>query len=967
MAAIVSTNIIGTGHQSTPVGGDSIDLLPGVTIASTNDVAIDSTTTSNAPMSFFIGGSVVGTDAVFLDATDAVAYLTVAASGSLVGNAGDGWANLGTDRVDNYGLITGTYNGAEVGSSIFYNYGGISGSANDGIQVDTQINLTNSGNISGFNGVAIGSSGSGLTDTIINSGQINGDAGIDIEAANCDVNIENSGTIGRAPSGDYSISDYNTGTITISNSQSGVLNGVVSTNNGSLTNQGALYGNFLGQIVVNSGVINGIVYLSGVVSAFENTGEITGNIDLSNTNSTFDNSGTIDGSVYDYGASFTDTGTIEGTVTQYGNGSFTVDDNIGQNAVIVDASGAEAIQIYQGPFAIDNSGEVGGISVDYDDGLHSGVAGQGSIVNHGRIADTSANGFAIFIADTASADTDTIVNTGAMDASATQGVGVDSEGASALDVTNQGSITAYYGIDALGAAAIDNSGTIKGVEALFNDASAAGATDYLFNSGSIVGDIEGVYDTGGHTARIVNAGDISVGTSSADAAVYADGSTQERLVNSGTISGAVSLGAANSTIVNSGAIDGNINFGGGSGRLVNSGSIDGSVTFSGAGNVYLGQGGSFTGTVTGASADDKFYGGAGDEYFDLTGAGAKVAVGGTGATTFDYGADFTNAMAVSGGAGTTVVDLEGNYAGASELFLGARTMVGVSKLTLGAGFNYAIVANASTVANGQTMTVDGSALGSANTLLFDASHDVGGFYDFIGGAGQNTFTFATYNLFANDVVQAGSGASNILRFITAGNVSSQQFANVTGIATIKLQAGTNDIQLNDFMVTKASGHALTVNLNTGDDTIDASLLTTASNSVTLNAANASAGDTFNFGAAKETVDLSSAPNSTSADYDTISNFNFTAGDAVNVAGFTPVAALSAINGSLSAATFDSDLASQLTSLAKGDAVVFNATSGGLAGESFLIAATNGANGYAAGDLVIRLTGTTTGTLGVGNL
>ena len=90
---------------------------------------------------------------------------------------------------------------------------------------------------------------------------------------------------------------------------------------------------------------------------------------------------------------------------------------------------------------------------------------------------------------------------------------------------------------------------------------------------------------------------------------------------------------------------------------------------------------------------------------------------------------------------------------------------------------------------------------------------------------------------------------------------------------------------------------------------------------------------------------------------------------MSVAGYSPVAALSATSGSLSAQTFDADLAAALGSnvFATGDAVVFNATSGSLSGDSFLIASTNGAAGYAAGDLVLRLTGTTTGTLAPSNV
>ena len=537
------------------------------------------------------------------------------------------------------------------------------------------------------------------------------------------------------------------------------------------------------------------------------------------------------------------TATVTDTIDNYGQVL------AGENGILVLSSHASAINNYGSiavepgynaieAFGLENLTNAGSIQGNVDVGANSEVVDSGSI--YGQLAMGEGTG---------SLDVVSVTSSGAIDGRNSDAINT---GTSAYRITNAGQIlaegaaphaVALGGGSSSGSGSLINSGKITSSQAVgVLQAAAASADDYLYNSGLISGGTYGVEDTGGHVARIVNAGEISGGAG--DYAVYADATTQERLVNSGSISGAVSLGAAGSTIVNSGAIDGNIAFGAGSERVVNTGAIDGSLTFTGSTNVYLGQGGSFTGTVTGSSFDDRFYGGAGDEYFDLQAAGAKVAVGGTGTTTFDYGADFNNSMAVSGGTGTTIVDLEGNYAGANELFLGARTMVGVSKIVLGAGFNYAIVANASSVGDGDTMTVDGSALGSANTLLFDASHDVNGYYDFIGGAGQNTFTFATYNLYANDVVQGGAGAGNILRFITAGDVTSQQMANVSGVSTIKLQAGANDIQLNDFMTTKASGHSLTVNLSTGDDTIDASLLTTATNTVTINAANARATISF---------------------------------------------------------------------------------------------------------------------------
>jgi hypothetical protein len=64
-------------------------------------------------------------------------------------------------------------------------------------------------------------------------------------------------------------------------------------------------------------------------------------------------------------------------------------------------------------------------------------------------------------------------------------------------------------------------------------------------------------------------------------------------------------------------------------------------------------------------------------------------------------------------------------------------------------------------------------------------------------------------------------------------------------------------------------------------------------------------------------------------------------------------------GSLSTATFNADLASDLgpAKLGADTAVLFTASSGTLAGDTFLVVDCNGVAGYHAGvDLAIRLTG-----------
>ena len=86
---------------------------------------------------------------------------------------------------------------------------------------------------------------------------------------------------------------------------------------------------------------------------------------------------------------------------------------------------------------------------------------------------------------------------------------------------------------------------------------------------------------------------------------------------------------------------------------------------------------------------------------------------------------------------------------------------------------------------------------------------------------------------------------------------------------------------------------------------------------------------------------------------------------MNIPGTNPITGIDAAvtTGALSTATFNSDLVAALSGkLAAQHAVEFTASSGTLAGQTFLIADLNATAGYQANlDLVIHLTGAT-GTL-----
>jgi Ca2+-binding RTX toxin-like protein len=119
-------------------------------------------------------------------------------------------------------------------------------------------------------------------------------------------------------------------------------------------------------------------------------------------------------------------------------------------------------------------------------------------------------------------------------------------------------------------------------------------------------------------------------------------------------------------------------------------------------------------------------------------------------------------------------------------------------------------------------------------------------------------------------------------------------------------------------------------------------------------------DTMTGGAGNDTFVFASTSESTSATYDTIIGFDAVA-DKIDVAHSVLAVDPTVVTGSLSSASFDSDLASALTNtqLGAGHAVVFNPNAGSLAGQTFLVVDTNGVAGYQASqDIVIHLDSTT---------
>ncbi|MGH6871008.1 MAG: bluetail domain-containing putative surface protein, partial [Rhizomicrobium sp.] len=400
-----------------------------------------------------------------------------------------------------------------------------------------------------------------------------------------------------------------------------------------------------------------------------------------------------------------------------------------------------------------------------------------------------------------------------------------------------------------------------------------------------------------------------------------------------------------------------------------------SVEFDGS---QLGAGDSlvYDGTATVAGVD--IWGGAGNDvitvgtsaFFDLSKGGNDTVNGGSGNDGFYMGATLTASDHLDGGGATNTLELNGNYS--SGLVLGPDTLLNFDKLTLDSGFSYSITTNDGMVAAGHTLQV----VDIGTSLTFDGSAEtdgafsitaLGGVVNLVGGAGSDVFSVPV-NGIASDSVDGGGGNDTLLLTSIGSSPLTTLGSNVMqGIETLELQQA--NVKSLDSDV--AAGHTLNVVVG-GDSSFDGSHETDGAFNVTVD-------DTGKFtgGAGDDTIHSlgrSSVKGGLGADtiingsqiyYGSVEESTSTGHDFDTVGpgvlfhlwfAMTGVDA-SVTSGSLSEASFDSDLAAAVGApqLGSNHAVVFSPTSGDLAGDHFLVVDANGTAGYQAGqDLVIEL-------------
>ncbi|WP_069306024.1 calcium-binding protein [Methylobrevis pamukkalensis] len=146
---------------------------------------------------------------------------------------------------------------------------------------------------------------------------------------------------------------------------------------------------------------------------------------------------------------------------------------------------------------------------------------------------------------------------------------------------------------------------------------------------------------------------------------------------------------------------------------------------------------------------DIILGGGGREDVDLRGGGTDRIYSGGGDDLIRGAGTIDLEDIIDGGSGRDSLDLNGDY----EITLKSSTIRNVEELGLGAGHDYRIHLHKDTIADGQTMTVNGYWLDDGDVLLVDDSS---------GGAGTLEVRAGAAFRNSGSAVRAGSGTSDSL-------------------------------------------------------------------------------------------------------------------------------------------------------------------------------------------------------------
>ncbi len=420
--------------------------------------------------------------------------------------------------------------------------------------------------------------------------------------------------------------------------------------------------------------------------------------------------------------------------------------------------------------------------------------------------------------------------------------------------------------------------------------------------------------------------------------------------------------------------------------------------------------------IFGTPNDDTTTGTAGNDLFYVWQGGTDSVSGLDGDDIANFAGAFTAADSFDGGTGNDVLRLKGGY---EALQLGATSLTSVEQVQLGAGHSYDLVSDDANVAAGALFTVNAVALGIQDNAIFNGSAETDGRFDFVGGAGFNSFTGGAGNDFFNMRLGGGAnleGGAGRDTFYLADNFHEQNTTidggtgndvvvlngdgandglslgatTLTSVEEIKLAPGFDyDIHTDDATV--AAGARLLVNgvnldnstqlhfdgsaetdghfrivAGDGDDTIVGGNL---SDVIDLSQGGGDddvtgglGADRFLLGSGSDfgnnvTFHYNSAAESTGTHYDTIVEANFASDTFVMPWGTVDNSSISVTGGEADHATFNTDMAFDASTLGSHGGLIVEIGKGDLNGHAFLVIDVNGVAGYQAGaDVVIDITG-----------
>lgn len=205
---------------------------------------------------------------------------------------------------------------------------------------------------------------------------------------------------------------------------------------------------------------------------------------------------------------------------------------------------------------------------------------------------------------------------------------------------------------------------------------------------------------------------------------------------------------------------GRFNISGGAGKDSLTGGGGGDSLSGGAGNDLI-SGGGGDDLISGGAGHDVLHGGGGNDNIVISAAGFDSVYGGAGNDTISADNMFDYTELVDGGSGIDILTLSGGFGGSIQ------RLTNVETISLADGATYALSPLNAVVANGATMTIDGSALTGTNRLSFNGSQETdGGRFVVSGGAAADSITGgAGVDILigggGNDLFMPGAGADTI--------------------------------------------------------------------------------------------------------------------------------------------------------------------------------------------------------------